>query len=69
MTGPLVPTGVAAKAIGVGHSTLARWWKDGTVVPTLVTPGNHARWDVEDLREQLRAQRRNSEVTPDHPNE
>jgi len=53
-----VATGVAAKAIGVAHSTLARWWAEGKVTPALVTPGGHARWDVEDLREQLRAQRR-----------
>lgn len=53
-----VPTGVAAKAIGVGHSTLARWWAEGKVTPALVTPGGHARWDVEDLRRQLRANRR-----------
>lgn len=58
MTGPLVPTGDAAKALRVGHSTLARWWKEGTVTATLVTPGGHARWDVDDLREQLRALRR-----------
>jgi len=53
-----VPTGDAAKAIGVAHSTLARWWKEGRVTPALVTPGGHARWDVADLREQLRALRR-----------
>lgn len=53
-----VPTSVAAAAIGVGHSTLARWWKEGKVTPVMVTPGGHARWNVEDLREQLRAQRR-----------
>lgn len=52
-----VPTGDAAKAIGVAHSTLARWWKDGTVTPALVTAGGHARWDVEDLKAQLRANR------------
>lgn len=53
-----VPTGVAAKAIGVAHSTLARWWKEGRVTPALVTPGGHARWDVDGLRDQLRAIRR-----------
>jgi len=57
-----VPTGVAAAAIGVAHSTLARWWKEGFVVPALVTPGGHARWNVEDLREQLRAQRRSEKI-------
>lgn len=66
MDSNLVATGVAAKAIGVGHSTLARWWKDGEVTPALVTPGGHARWDIEELREQLRAQRRG---TPPHPDE
>lgn len=54
----LVPTGIAAKAIGVSRGTLARWWSEGTVAPALVTPGGHARWDIEDLREQLRALRR-----------
>jgi predicted site-specific integrase-resolvase len=57
-----VPTGVAAAAIGVAHSTLARWWKDGLVVPALVTPGGHARWNVEDLRGQLRARRRTGKI-------
>jgi len=60
-----VATGVAAKAIGVAHSTLARWWAEGKVTPTYVTPGGHARWHVEALREQLRAQRRGA--SPDTP--
>jgi len=50
----LLPTGQAAEAIGVAHSTLARWWAEGTVTPALVTPGGHARWDLDELREQLR---------------
>ena len=58
----LVTTGVAADAIGVAHQTLYEWWKDGKVTPALVTPGGHARWDVADLRDQLRAQR----SAPDH---
>jgi DNA-binding transcriptional MerR regulator len=57
MAEKLVPTGVAAEAIGVGHSTLARWWKERLVEPQLVTPGGHARWDVDALRNQLRANR------------
>lgn len=52
----LVPTGVAAKRIGVGRSTLARWWAEGLVEPALVTPGGHARWDVDDLKRQLKEQ-------------
>jgi DNA-binding transcriptional MerR regulator len=53
MSERLVPTGDAAKAIGVGRSTLARWMAEGLVKPALVTPGGHARWDVDDLRKQL----------------
>jgi predicted site-specific integrase-resolvase len=57
----LVPTEVAAKAIGVSRRSLVRWWKAGTVTPALVTPGGHARWDVEDLKRQLREQRKGPE--------
>lgn len=58
MTERLVPTADAAKAIGVGRSTLARWASEGVVKPTLVTPGGHARWDVTDLKQQLDQLRR-----------
>ena len=57
MSERLVPTGDAAKAIGVGRSTLARWMAEGLVKPSLVTPGGHARWDVDDLKRQLDALR------------
>lgn len=53
----LVSTGVAAREIGVAHYTLFRWWQDGIVTPVLVTPGGHARWDLDELRAQLRARR------------
>jgi predicted site-specific integrase-resolvase len=53
--GPYVTTRVAAKAIGVGVSTLQRWAARGLVTPALRTPGGQARWDVEDLKAQLRA--------------
>jgi excisionase family DNA binding protein len=49
-----VTTSEAAKALGVGRSTLARWWAEGQVTPAFVTPGGHARWDVADLMRQLR---------------
>lgn len=50
----LVSTGIAAKAVGVAHNTLHRWWQAGVVTPRMVTVGGHARWNVEDLREQIR---------------
>jgi len=49
-----VPTGVAAREIGVDRSTLVRWWQDGIVQPEIVTAGGHGRWDVDDLKRQLR---------------
>lgn len=55
MDEPLVPTGDAAKALGIARRTLARWAAEGLVTPDLVTAGGHARWNVDRLREQLRA--------------
>ena len=54
MTARLVPTGEAARAIGVDVRTLQRWVKDGLVEPDGVTAGGHMRWDVERLRQALR---------------
>lgn len=50
----LVTTTEAAKRIGVSRRTLAQWWGDGKVTPTSITLGGHARWDVDDLRRQIR---------------
>lgn len=57
MPSELVPTGVAAKAIGVDRATLVRWWQRGFVEPDLITAGGHARWDVEQLKRQLNEER------------
>lgn len=57
----LVPTAVAAKAIGVDSRTLQRWVRQGRVTPELVTAGGQARWDVDKLKQQLRDQRKRSE--------
>lgn len=53
MSTKLVPTGVAATALGVDRGTLVRWWQQGVVEPSVVTAGGHARWDLDDLRKQL----------------
>jgi DNA-binding transcriptional MerR regulator len=50
----LVPTGDAAREIGVGIRTLQHWAAENLVKPDLVTPGGHMRWDVEHLRAQLK---------------
>jgi excisionase family DNA binding protein len=49
-----VTTAEAARRIGVGVSTLQRWAAQGLVTPAWRTPGGQARWDVDDLKAQLR---------------
>jgi len=49
----LITTGKAARALGIDPATLWRWYQAGTIRPAWVTPGGHARWDLDDLRRQL----------------
>jgi hypothetical protein len=51
----LLPTGEAARAVGVSPRTLQRWVREGLVKPTQLTAGGHHRWLVDDLRAQIRA--------------
>jgi predicted site-specific integrase-resolvase len=53
----LIRTAEAARALGIGPTTLARWHREGRVRPVLVTAGGQARWDLDDLRRQLDALR------------
>lgn len=54
-------TGEAAKALSIARSTLGDWHRRGLVTPAFTTAGGHARWDLEDLKRQVRAlQKRNS---------
>jgi excisionase family DNA binding protein len=54
VTGELIPTGQAAKALGVSVRTLQQWVRDGIVTPALTTGGGQHRFDLADLKEQLR---------------
>lgn len=54
MVDRLLSTTEAAKALGISPRSLTRWVASGRVVPKLVTPGGHARFDLAELREQLR---------------
>ncbi|TVT17957.1 helix-turn-helix domain-containing protein [Amycolatopsis acidiphila] len=58
MPGDPVPTADAAKAIGVDRRTLQRWVSQGRIEPTLTTAGGHHRWDIDDLKRQLREMNR-----------
>jgi 8-oxo-dGTP pyrophosphatase MutT (NUDIX family) len=55
MSGRHVTTGKAADELGVSLTTLQRWAHQGLVTPALRTAGGHFRWDLDDLRGQLRA--------------
>lgn len=57
----LIGSGEAAAALGINARTLQRWWSEGMVEPEIVTAGGQARWDLEKLKEQLRARRRRDE--------
>lgn len=59
MTDPrqLVSSEAAARALNVNRATLWRWKKAGVVTPAQVTVGGHARWDIEQLHEQVRQHR------------
>lgn len=50
----LVSTSVAAREIGIDSTTLWRWHKSGEVSATEVTKGGHLRWDMDELRRQLK---------------
>jgi hypothetical protein len=50
----LVPTGVAARALGLSPLVLTRGAKAGRLTPAARTENGHCRWDLGDLRDQLR---------------
>jgi len=45
----------AAEAVRVHIGTLQRWAKEGIVTPAYTTAGGRYRWDIEDLKRQLKA--------------
>jgi DNA-binding transcriptional MerR regulator len=53
----LVTTPVAARRLGISARTLQRYVKDGLLEPDLTLPGGTYRWDMDNLRRQLKALR------------
>jgi excisionase family DNA binding protein len=49
----LLTSSEAARALGLGKSTITRYVREGKIKPTWATPGGHARWRLDDLRNQL----------------
>jgi DNA-binding transcriptional MerR regulator len=54
----LLTTGELARELGLSARSVAWWAQEGQLKPTLVTPGGQYRWQLEDVREQLRALRK-----------
>ena len=57
----LITTAQAARVLGIHRSTLVRWAQQGTVRPEYTTPGGQFRWNLDDLRRQLRELRQRDE--------
>lgn len=51
----LITTSDLARALGVDVSTVRRWVLSSKIKPSLTTPGGHHRFDLSQVREQLRA--------------
>jgi len=49
----LVTTGELADALGLHMRTIQRYRAAGLITPTIVTRGGHARWDVDQVIEQI----------------
>ena len=57
----LLTTAELARELRLSVKTIQRYQRTGKLRPTLVTPGGQYRWDLEDVREQMRALRRRDE--------
>lgn len=50
----LLTSGELAKELGLSHQAITNYARTGQLEPALTTPGGHYRWDLEDVRRQLR---------------
>jgi DNA-binding transcriptional MerR regulator len=58
MTMPgLLTTRELARVIGLSERTIQRYRAEGLITPEIESKGGHARWDVESVKQQLRAMR------------
>lgn len=58
-------TSQAADALDVDPSTLWRWQQKGMITPAWTTPGGQARWDLDELHQQLGIHRKGEHVPDD----
>ncbi|MGH3796163.1 MAG: helix-turn-helix domain-containing protein [Pseudonocardiaceae bacterium] len=50
----LLTSSEVADALGLSRQTIARYVREGWIVPTLTTPGGQYRFDLDKVREELR---------------
>jgi excisionase family DNA binding protein len=50
----LLTTGELARELGVSRGAVLKWANDGLITPAFTTPGGHLRWDLKDVRRQVR---------------
>ncbi|GGJ01543.1 hypothetical protein GCM10011581_43430 [Saccharopolyspora subtropica] len=50
----LVSSSEVARELGVTRQTVARWVRQGIITPAAVTAGGQARFDVDQVKQQLR---------------
>jgi excisionase family DNA binding protein len=50
----LLTTSELADALSLSLKSIQRYLRDGKITPAYTTPGGHHRWDLDDVREQLR---------------
>jgi excisionase family DNA binding protein len=50
----LLTTGELARELGVSRGAVLKWANDGLITPAFTTPGGHLRWDLDDVRRQVR---------------
>jgi len=54
----LLTSAEVARALGLSVRLIQQYRADGLLTPKMETPKGHARWDLDEVREQLAALRR-----------
>ncbi len=57
----LVTSGQLAEELGISTRTVSRYVREGLLTPTETTLGGHHRWDIDEVREQIRQLRQRDE--------
>ncbi|NHD17890.1 MULTISPECIES: helix-turn-helix domain-containing protein [Actinopolyspora] len=54
MSDRLLTSGELARALGISHRSITHYAKTGQLDPALTTPGGQYRWELDDVKRQLR---------------